>query len=82
MLSLQHNENQSEASIFQQRHTVACAIDRLDRYEAAGQYQVRSLIFVGGPGVGKTTLLQFIILCVFARGLYGALTANMSERAL
>ena len=41
----------------------------------------KSLVIVGGPGVGKTTLLQIFALIALSHGLSVQMTALMAERS-
>ena len=54
---------------------------RLDQYQHADMVQTKNLVIVGGPGVGKTTMLLLIAFMAAARGLRVAISAIMSERA-
>jgi hypothetical protein len=79
--SLTRLPNQSPESIAEQQTALQDAMSRLDRYQLAGMEQTKSFVVIGGPGVGKSTLLQLFGLCAIARGLCVCMTALMSERA-
>ena len=73
---------QSEESHVEQQNALAAARKQLKQYLEGSNRQTKNFVFVGGPGVGKTTLLQAIIVEARALGLSVAMTAVMSERSL
>ena len=71
---------QTEESIVEQESIITCIDKKLDDYINLSPVTLNS-IFIGGPGVGKTTVLQLAALCAFKKGLNTALYAVMAERA-
>jgi AAA domain len=80
-LTLQRGAGQTQLSFQEQTSVLEEAKGRLDQYQNADMVQAKNLVIVGGPGVGKTTLLQLVVFMAMARGLRVAISAIMSERA-
>ena len=73
--------SQLPQSIQEQRLVLDLASNRITQYQSASQCLAKSICIIGGPGVGKTTLLQLIVLETAYRGLNVAMTALMAERS-
>ncbi len=68
-------------SFKEQMDLLQYATKRLDSYVSMSPIINKNLIICGGPGVGKTTLLQILILYASSLGLNVNLTTIMSERS-
>ena len=78
---LAESEAQCGASRKEQVATLQNISNKLTQYQLAQEKQTKNLVIVGGPGNGKTTVLQTGVLMSLAQGFNTGLTANMSERA-
>jgi predicted NACHT family NTPase len=80
--TLEESSSQLIPSISEQKAILKLTMDRINIYSSCITEQTKSIILLGGPGVGKTTVLQMIVLQVLQEKRYNvALTALMSERA-
>jgi predicted GIY-YIG superfamily endonuclease len=80
-LALLQGTGQTDLSFQEQIFVLQEAQSRLNHYQNANMVQTKNLVIVGGPGVGKTTVLLLIVFMSLARGLHVAISAIMSERA-
>jgi predicted GIY-YIG superfamily endonuclease len=78
---MQQGEGQTQVSYEEQQQMLNLAKDRFLHYKTTSMYTTKGLIINGGPGTGKTTLMELMILHAYSAGLYCILTAVMSERA-
>jgi predicted GIY-YIG superfamily endonuclease/DNA replication protein DnaC len=79
---LSQAQNQSDASVEEQEQALQVGRAQLDHYMMSADTQTKCLAFVGGPGVGKTTLLEIMLLEARSRGLQVGVTAVMSDRSI
>jgi len=73
--------NQSRQSFDEQTAVIDIVSNRFRSYQLAETRLAKSICIVGGPGVGKSTLLQLLAVDAASRGLAVAMTALMSERS-
>ena len=74
--------NQPLSSFEEQMRSLHLANEQLHSYRNPGnETHTKGVVFVGGPGVGKTTLLQTVGVLAHTQGLNVSLTAMMAERA-
>ena len=71
---------QSAESFEEQKAAMDLAARQLDKYQFDTSTQAKSVMIVGGPGIGKTTCLQAVGLLSMSRGLNTGLGTVMSER--
>jgi len=79
--SIVSSDIQCEESIAEQRGLVRTSMCRIAQYQAASESLAKSICITGGPGVGKSTLLQLLLLYAASKGLTVAITALMAERS-
>jgi DNA replication protein DnaC/predicted GIY-YIG superfamily endonuclease len=73
--------SQTEKSFDEQNRVRRLAQLKLDEYTQPNGRTVRNPIVTGGPGVGKTTCTEIILLMAMSRALVSMVTALMSVRA-
>jgi predicted GIY-YIG superfamily endonuclease len=73
--------HQSIESYKEQCALLQRAAKMLNIYQQCTDIQQQGLVIVGGPGTGKTTCLQAIVMDCLVRGLNVALATVMAERA-
>jgi hypothetical protein len=74
-------DGQPELSFIEQKETFGLGKERFQKYKATTTSTTKGLIINGGPGTGKTTLMELMIVYAYCAGLFSVLTAVMSERA-
>ena len=80
--SLLRHIHQSDPSFAEQEECIETGQRQITKYEDPGPGQVtKGVIIIGGPGVGKTTLLQIFALIALSRGLCVQMSALMAERS-
>jgi len=72
---------QSKQSLEEQQALLQLVADCFVTYQQATNHFTKNLCIVGGPGVGKSTLLQLLCLHAACQGLTVAMTALMSEQS-
>jgi predicted GIY-YIG superfamily endonuclease len=72
---------QSSESFQEQLQVLKYSCERLHLFLSATTINIKNIIICGGPGVGKTTLLQLLILYSASLGLCIHLSSVMSERS-
>ena len=74
--------SQSRASVLEQQGVYDQALHLVDEYQSPSKtHTPKNLNVVGGPGVGKTTLMQLVCLAIIYRQLTTIITSVNSERA-
>ena len=71
------NQKQTEKSKLEQHNLLMEVEHRIDKYSAMSMHS-QNAIFIGGPGVGKTTVLQLTALHAMKKGLNVSLSAMMA----
>jgi DNA replication protein DnaC len=79
--SMTQGGDQSEASFEEQSEIFELGKDRMLRYMSAQTRTTKGLIINGGPGTGKTTLMEVLIVYALSLGLHVVLSAVMAERS-
>ncbi len=79
--SISCGSTQTVESYKEQINVIKYACTCLDSFMSVSSIRLKNLIICGGPGVGKTTLLQILILYAASLGLNVNLSAIMSERS-
>ena len=80
--SLLRHIHQSDDSFVEQEKSIKIGMEQITKYnDPAPGCVTKGLIIVGGPGVGKTTMLQIFGLIALSRGLSVQMSALMAERS-
>ena len=74
-----HTSAQSQASFDEQELVIKAALKAMAQYQNFSTSHPKGIIVAGGPGMGKTSCLQFIGLVARSRGLNVGQTALMLE---
>lgn len=78
---LEQADGQSTESIDEQTELFEIGKSKFRQYMSGQNQTTKGLIINGGPGTGKTTLMELLILYAQHLGLTSILTAVMAERA-
>jgi hypothetical protein len=78
---MEEGDGQSRDSFQEQNNIINIGKERFTRYMESTTRTAKGLIINGGPGTGKTTLMELLIAHGYSLGLRCVLTAVMSERA-
>jgi predicted GIY-YIG superfamily endonuclease len=73
--------SQPNESFQEQKQLLKVFQNKLTQYASAETNDVKNLIITGGPGTGKTTVEQIMLLMAMTIGLLGGISAIMAVRA-
>ena len=80
-LTTPKHTSQSYDSYSEQRDAISRGQHVINQYMTLHSQCPKSIVLVGDPGAGKTTIAQCLLYHAMTRGLKCAITAMMSERA-
>ena len=80
-LAVERAEGQCQESFDEQKRVFDFAMNKCHSFKGCNKWSIKGLIVNGGPGTGKTTLMELVIISALAMGLNCLVTAVMAERA-